>query len=140
MFRPLVDATAAHFTVEQVSADKGYSSHANATAVEAIGATPFIPFKANTVAVSPGEDSAWARMYHLFAFDRETFLRHHHKRSNVETVFSMVKGKFGDSVLSDSDTGQQNEVLAKVLAHNICVVIGAIHELGIDARFDAVVA
>ena len=47
----------------------------------------------------------------------------------------MIKAKFGDAVLSKSDTGQMNEVLAKVLAHNICVVIGAIHELGIEARF-----
>ena len=103
-------------------------------AVERVGAVPYVPFKANTVAVAPTEDPAWARMYHLFAYDRETFLRHYHKRSNVETVFSMVKGKFGDSVLSKSDTGQMNEVLAKVLAHNICVVIGATHELGIEPR------
>jgi hypothetical protein len=60
---------------------------------------------------------------------------HYHKRSNVETTFSMIKAKFGDALLSKSDTGQMNEVLAKVLAHNICVVIGAIHGLGIEARF-----
>jgi hypothetical protein len=28
-----------------------------------------------------------------------------------------------------------NEVLAKLVCRNICVVIGAIHELGIDADF-----
>jgi transposase len=134
-FRPLVAAAAPHFQIAEVSADKAYLSHANVDAVANLGAVPFIPFKANTVA--PTGDSAWARMYHVFAFDRETFLRHYHRRSNVETVFSMIKGKFGDSVLSKSDTGQMNEVLAKVLAHNICVVIGAIHELGIDARFGA---
>jgi transposase len=76
-------------------------------------------------------------MYHRFAMDRETFMAHYHKRSNVETVFSMMKGKFGDAVLTKSDTGQHNEVLCKVVAHNICVVIGAIHELGIDADFQA---
>jgi len=54
-------------------------------------------------------------------------------------VFRLIKGKFGDArtVRSDSDVGQQNEVLAMVLAHNICVRIGAIHELGIDAQFAA---
>jgi transposase len=134
-FRPLLDTTAASFEISEVSADKAYLSHANATAIEAVGATPFIPFKSNTVPVNPAENSAWARMYHLFAYDRDTFLKHYHKRSNVETTFSMIKAKLGDAVLSKSDTGQMNEVLAKVLAHNICVVIGAIHELGIEPKF-----
>jgi hypothetical protein len=30
---------------------------------------------------------------------------------------------------------QQNEALAKVLCHNLCCVIGAIHELGIEPEF-----
>ena len=33
---------------------------------------------------------------------------------------------------SKSDTGQINEALCKVLAHNICVLVQAIHELGIE--------
>ncbi|MGH9280664.1 MAG: transposase [Acidimicrobiales bacterium] len=136
-FRPLLDTTAAHFAIAEVSADKGYLSHANATAVEQVGATPYIAFKANTKPVSPDEDSAWARMYHTFALHRQSFLTHYHRRSNVETTFSMIKAKFGDALLSKSDNGQVNEVLAKVLAHNICVVIGAIHELGIEPAFVA---
>ena len=47
----------------------------------------------------------------------------------------MIKGKFGDAVLSKSDTGMVNEALCKVLAHNICVVIASIHELGIEPAF-----
>ncbi len=70
-------------------------------------------------------------MYHAFAYDRERFLQHYHKRSNVESTFSMIKTKFGDSVMSKSDTGQANEVLCKVLAHNVVVVARAIHELGL---------
>ena len=76
-------------------------------------------------------------MYHYFMLRREEFMEHYHKRSNVETTFSMVKGKFGDSVLSKSDIGQINEVLCKVLCHNICVVIQAIHELGIEPTLSA---
>jgi len=37
----------------------------------------------------------------------------------------MIKGKFGDAVRSKSDIGQLNEVLCKVLCHNLCVVCGA---------------
>ena len=56
-------------------------------------------------------------------------------RSNVESAFSMIKGKFGDSVRSKSDTGQVNEALCKVLCHNICCLVQAIHELGIEPTF-----
>jgi len=47
----------------------------------------------------------------------------------------MIKGKFGVAVRSKSDIGQLNEVLCKVLCHNLCVLIQAIHELGIEPAF-----
>ena len=62
--------------------------------------------------------------------DEEAFDAHYHRRSNAETTFSMVKGKFGDSVRAKSYRGQVNEVLLKCLCHNICVLIHAMHELG----------
>lgn len=136
-FVPLVETTASHFQISEISADKAYLGRKNMAAVEAIDATPFTPFKSNTVPIAASEDSAWARMYHYFMFNRETFLEHYHRRSNVETVFSMIKSKFGDSVRSKSDTGMVNEVLCKVLCHNICVLIQAIHELGIEPAFCA---
>ena len=54
------------------------------------------------------------------------FLERYHKRSNVETTFSMIKRKFGDSLRSKSDVAMTNEVLAKVLCHNLAVLI---HEM-----------
>ena len=62
-------------------------------------------------------------------------MKHYHKRSNVETVFYMIKTKFKDYVRTKDETGQFNEVLLKILCHNICVVIQEIHELGIAADF-----
>lgn len=35
------------------------------------------------------------------------------------------------------DTGQINEALCKMLTHNICVLVQAIHELGIEPVFFA---
>jgi transposase len=68
-------------------------------------------------------------------FNCEEFMAHYHKRSNVESAFSMIKGEFGDSVRSKSDTGQVNEALCKVLCHIICCLVQAIHELGIEPTF-----
>ena len=62
-------------------------------------------------------------------------MEHYHKRSNVESTFSMIKAKFGHNLRSKSRTAQINEVLCKVLCHNICCVIQSMHELGIEADF-----
>jgi hypothetical protein len=43
--------------------------------------------------------------------------------------------KFGSELRSKSDTGQINEVLCKVLAHNICVLKQAMHALHIHPIF-----
>jgi hypothetical protein len=47
----------------------------------------------------------------------------------------MIKRKFGGHVRSKSDTAMVNEVLGKVLAHNICCVIASQCELGIEPNF-----
>ena len=130
-----MEQTARNFHMVGVSTDKAYLSHKNLVAIEAVNGVPFIPFKSTTVATT--EDPAWGRMYHYFMLKREDFLSHYHRRSNVETVFSMCKVKFGDSVRSKSDTGIVNEVLCKVLCHNIWLLIQAIHELGVEPTFCA---
>ena len=82
-------------------------------------------------------DTLWERAFHLYSFNRAEFLQHYHKRSNVETTFSMVKAKFGASVRAKTPVAQINEALTKVLCHNICVLIGSIYELGIEPVFNA---
>ncbi len=134
-FLPLLEATAEHFDLGDVLADKAYLSRKNLKAVEEIGGTPFVPFKSNTVEPTTEEEPIWARMYYYFMYNRLTFMEHYHMRSNIESAFSMIKGKFGDSVRSKSDTGQINEALCKVLAHNICVLVQATYELGIEPIF-----
>lgn len=128
----LATATAYNFQMSEVSADKGYASKSNAEAISALGATPFISFASHHRGNGTG---AWRKMYHYFQFKREDFLAHYHKRSNVESTFSMMKRKFGDSVRSKTDTAMTNEVLCKVLCHNLVVLIHEMYELGIDPVF-----
>jgi hypothetical protein len=47
----------------------------------------------------------------------------YHKRSNVESTFSAIKRKFGVSVMSRDDAAMVNEVLCKVLYHNLTRLI-----------------
>lgn len=128
----LANATAQNFEIAEISADKGYSGRANAEAVSAVGATPFIAFPSHHKGSGGGK---WEAMYHYFMFKREEFLQHYHKRSNVESTFSMMKRKFGSSLRSKTDTAMVNETLCKVLCHNLVVLIHEMYELGIDPVF-----
>jgi len=130
LFRPAGEANRQEFEISEVAGDKAYLGRRNIETVEELGGTPYIMFKSNTV--EPKDDSVWAKMYHLFMYNREAFMFQYHKRSQVESAFSMMKGKFGDAVRSKSDVGQVNEVLAKCLCHNICVLIRAARELGVE--------
>ena len=57
------------------------------------------------------------------------------RRSNVESAMWMIKSKFGGAVRSKLPTAQVNEVLCKVLCHNLTCIVHAITEFGIDADF-----
>ena len=131
--------TAENFDVLEVSGDMAYSSHKNLHAVADVGGTAYIPFKTGTNPVMKGKgmDPLWIQMYHEFSMNTAEFNRHYHKRSNVETVFHMVKAKFGDRIRAKTETAQINEALMKGLCHNICVLIRAMYALGITPVFDS---
>ena len=133
MLPGLLDSTARRFRMAEVSADKAYLSEANLRHIEEHGAYPYIPFKSNTT----GQGSPmWMRLYGYFMLNEESWSDHYHRRSNVETAFSMIKGKFGDSVRAKSEVGQVNESLLKCLCHNICVLIHAMHEFGVTLSLE----
>ena len=90
---------------------------------------PFIAFKGSATG---GTGGLFRKMFHYFMFERDEFLAHYHRRSNVESTVSMIKAKFGDAVRSKTEAAAKNEVLCKVLRHNICCLISAMYELGIE--------
>jgi transposase len=134
-FKPLVETTAQGFTMRQVSADKAYLSDNNLKTVVDNHAMPYIPFKANSTGKAPKSSDLFRRMFHYFSFNQERFMANYHKRSNVETTFSMIKAKFGDSLRSRTKTAQINEALCKVLCHNLCCLIQSMFELNLRPKF-----
>lgn len=128
----LVDTTAKNFQLREVSADKGYGSVGNYKAIQRHGAVPYIAFKSIHTGRAEG---LWKKMFHYFQYRRDEFLAHYHKRSNVESTFSMIKAKFRDHVRSKTDIAMVNEVLCKIVCHNICCIIQESHELGIQSVF-----
>ena len=103
----------------------------NLEAIDRVGAVPFIPFKSNSVGMASTSEH-WRRMWCLFSLKSEEFRAHYHRRSNVESTMWMIKSKFGAAVRSKRPVAQVNEILAKLVCHNLACIVRAVHEFGID--------
>jgi transposase len=129
---PLMDETAKRFKIGEVSADKAYLAEWTLQAISDRGASALIPFKSNSVG---GRSGVWNQAFHYFNLHREEFLARYHRRSNIESTFSMIKRKYGDSVKAKNNQTMKCEVLAKFVAHNLSCLIHAMEEFGIDPTF-----
>src|SRR5262249_35435666 len=119
-FKGLVEKARESFRIKEVSGDKAYLSLENMEAVVDAGGTPFIAFKANSTG---GRGGILKKIFPLYSMNREASLDKYHRRSNIESMFSMCKAKFGDAVRSRSDVAMTNEVLCKLVAHNLCCLV-----------------
>lgn len=131
-FSPLVKETRKGFEINEVSADKAYASVENFETIAECGGQAFIAFKSNHTG---GVGGLFEKAFHYFQFKQEEYMEHYHKRSNVESTFSAIKRKFGDSVMSKTDTAMTNEVLCKILCHNLTCLIQEQETLGIVPVF-----
>lgn len=133
-FGPLIRKTATSFVIDEVTADLAYSSRANLQVEENVGGKAYIPFKKNATARAGGS-TVWKKMYHYFQLNREEFMEHYHKRSNIEAINAAIKRKFGETLKSKNPTAQVNELLAKIVAYSLTVVIHEMYENGINPDF-----
>jgi transposase len=134
-FIPLVNTTSENFPIQSVMGDKAYSAEKNLKLVLLKGGMPYIDFRSNATDANRRSGSVWKKMFHWYQFNQEQFMECYHRRSNVETTFSMIKRKFGERLRSKTYTAQENEVLCKVLCHNVCCLIQSIYELGVEPTF-----
>ena len=117
-------------------ADKAYLSRENLDGAAELGLDPFIPFKSNSTPKSFGSH-LWRQKYLQFQLRREEFETSYHARSNVESTFSAIKRKLGEPLLSKDPVARVNELLAKLLAYNIGVVIHEAYEHHIETGVSA---
>ncbi len=131
----LLKKAGVNFNMEEVSADKAYGSKLVYRIIKSIGAIPYIPFKHNTKEPTENSPEIWNKMFLYFRDHREDWEDHYHKRSNVETVFSMVKLRLGEYLRCKTYTAQRNELLMKFICHNICCLIQEIYERNLHIDF-----
>ena len=130
-FSPLIKQASEGFTINEVSADLAYTSRKNLEVVNSLGGIPYIPFKKNATGRAAGS-AMWKKMYHYFQLNRDEFMEHYHKRSNVESTNAAIKRKFGETLKSKNPVAQENELLAKIIAYNLTVVIHEMYENGVN--------
>jgi len=131
----LVKRTALYFKVKEFSFDKAYLSIENMKTIDSVGATPYILFKKNSKASRGRQGFVWKRMYWLFKKNPQKFFEHYHKRSKVEAVMNMIKQKFGVYLMTKNEMANFNEILCKILCHNICCLISAYYKFDMHRTF-----
>ena len=131
-FVPLLqEVKAAGFDPAEAVGDKAYLSRQNLEGAQALGMDPYIPFKVNSTPRAGG-CRLWREKYHQFQLKRDEFEAHYHLRSNSEATHSAIKRKLGEALLSKDPQARINELLAKLLAYNIGVLVHEIFEHHID--------
>jgi len=55
--------------------------------------------------------------------------------SNAESTFHSIKQKFGDNIKSKNQIAQENELLCKIIAYNITVLIHEMVQLNGTSEF-----
>jgi transposase len=133
-FGPLIKKTATGFVISEITADRAYSSRLNLQTVENTGGKAYIPFRKNATGRAGGS-AIWKKMFHYFQLNRDEFMEHYHKRSNIEATNAAIKRKFGETLKSKNPVAQVNELLAKIIAYNLTVVIHEMYENGIQPEF-----
>jgi hypothetical protein len=113
------DLAESAFSISFVVADKGYDAeYVHREIRERLHAETMIPLR-NMAKPSKGESTKKARGFYRgvmkHCFDKGIYSR----RSQIETVNSMIKRKMGDVVYGRSETSRHKEVLFRCIAHNL---------------------
>ena len=133
-FKPLLSDAVKIFSIKDVCADAGYLSRDNCTFTEEVGARPFILPKKNST-THPKGSWAYARMVRMWKEKKELWNPLYHRRSKVENTFFRIKIKYGEYVRGKLDQTQTNEIMCKIIAHNLGVLSQAMLQFGAQPGF-----
>ena len=105
-----------------VFADMGYLSRANFQLCMDKKGCLFVPFKKNSRGGSRGS-SAWKFAFNLWKKCKWIYENIYHQRSKVESVFSVIKKRFGDKVNCKSAIMRRKEIALRLIAYNLKILI-----------------
>lgn len=112
-FKPSVNRVARATSLDTVIGDKGFDAQKNHEVVHQHGALLITPIRNQDVPIWRTKGADRKKLKRNFP------TRTYHKRSKKETVWSVVKQKFGDIVRALTFHMQKIELLCRYLAYNI---------------------
>lgn len=94
--------------IKQVIADKGYDSHSNRRfVINRLKAVPIIPVRWHT------------NFYGYLTKKKKISGKNYHQRSKVETIFSVIKRRYGSVLRNRSYATQKVELISKLITYNL---------------------
>ena len=105
-----------------VFADTGYSSRENIQFIADKKGGAFIPFSKKATS-KPKSHPAWKYLHNLWTKFRTIFDSIYHQRSKIETIFSVLKKRYGDILNSKSKEMQHKEMSIRFIAYNVRVFL-----------------
>ena len=119
---PLLERTQRIFAIDYLLGDGGYMSEEKMEQIYSERLVRMVfPIKDNTLAYSPSRGVAWNENVRLNL--SEIWDDIYHPRSNVETVFSSIKKRIGETVYAHGEIARINEVYCKLVVHNLYILI-----------------
>jgi hypothetical protein len=100
-----------------VFADTGYSSRKNVQLIADKKGGTFIPFNRKATS-KPKSRPAWKHLHNLWTKFKTIFDSIYHQRSKIETIFSVLKKRYGDMLYSKSKEIQHREMSIRFIAYN----------------------
>lgn len=105
-----------------VFADRGYLSRKNFQLCMDKKGCAFIPFKKNSTGKCKG-NPAWKFAFNLWKKCKWIYKNIYHQRSKVESVFSVIKKRFGDKVSCRSAVMRRKEIALRLIAYNLKILV-----------------
>ena len=101
--------------------DSAYLARDMCSMLSAMGMTPYIKPKSNTIRNARGIQ-AWREMVGLYMDDRDAFDSEYHQRSIIEAVFAALKKMYGDCTRCRMPENRAKEILIRTICYNIELV------------------
>jgi len=127
-FKPLISEARKIFNIKEVYADSAYLSKENSKFCQSLEIKDYTKPKENTV-VKGLRNSPFAKSVQRYYEDLELKeYRRYPLRANVECTFDMLKSLFSDTLRHKKWDARVNELLCRVICHNIrCLVLAYYH-------------
>src|SRR3989344_2546393 len=134
-FKPLIKKTNETFTIKEVYAVPAYLSKNNVEFCKALNIASYLKPKSNTV-IKGLKNSAWrSSIERYYQDEKRKQYRRYSLRSNIESAFHMIKSVNTDILRHKTFEGRVNELLARIVCHNIRCLVTAYFKGDIDLPF-----